>query len=198
MRLRVAGRLALVAIFLLSGPFPVWAGDLTDEIRDAIDKGFQVINGSEVRSRDEKKERIDQLREIVYPLFDFETMARRSLGLHWRQLSLEDRQEFVTLFTDLLEVSYADKIDLYKGGKVVFTREMMDKDYAQVDSKVINRNGNELAVNYKLLRRDGSWKIYDVVVENISLINNYRSQFNRIITRSSYAELVKRMRQKAG
>jgi len=195
MKLRVAAGLALVGIFLLSGLFPTLAGDPTDEVRVAIDKEYQIINGSNLRSKDEKEERIGRLLGIVYPQFDFKTMARRSLGLHWRERTLEEQQEFVTLFTDLLEMSYANKVDLYKGRRVVFTREMVDKDYARVDSKVINKDGEELSINYKLLRKDGNWKIYDIVVENISLINNYRSQFNRIITGSSYGGLIKRMKQ---
>ncbi len=123
-------------------------------------------------------------------------MARRSLGFHWRQLSPEQQKEFVDLFTNLLERSYAGKIDLYDGETVVFTGEVVEDIYARVDSKIVSKKGEEFSVDYKLLRNNGNWRIYDVVVENISLVNNYRSQFNRVISNSSYEELKKRINQK--
>ena len=123
-------------------------------------------------------------------------MAKRSLGFHWRRLSPEDREEFVALFTNLLERSYASKIDLYEGETVVFTDEIVDDIYARVDSKIVRKKGEEFSVNYKLLHTNGNWRIYDVVVEHISLVNNYRSQFNRVISNSSYTDLIKRINQK--
>ena len=124
-------------------------------------------------------------------------MAKRSLGAHWRRRTPDEKQEFVTLFTTLLEISYADRIDLYKGQSVVFTREEVDNDYARVESKIVNKKQEAFSVDYKLQRREGGdWRIYDVVVENISLVNNYRSQFNRVIANNSYKELIKRMKEK--
>jgi phospholipid transport system substrate-binding protein len=124
-------------------------------------------------------------------------MARRSLGAHWRRLDPKQQKDFVALFTDLLEKSYADKIDLYDGQKVVYTREAVEKDYAEVDTKLVGKNGETFSVNYKLHRVDGTWRIYDIVVENISLVNNYRSQFQRVIVNSSFEELVEQIKQKA-
>jgi len=163
--------LALVGILFLLPPSPIRAGEPTDEIRSAIYKGLAVLNDKSLRANG-KNEHMERLREIVRPLFNFKEMARRSLGRHWRDMTPEDRTEFVTVFADLLETTYAEKIDLYRGGDVNFVRE--------------------------LLREDGDWKIYDVVVENVSLINNYRAQFGRIIRKSSYKELVERIRQKSG
>jgi len=111
-------------------------------------------------------------------------------------LSPEERQEFVTLFTNLLERSYAGKIDLYDGETVVFTGEVVEDNYARVDSNLISKKGEAFSVDYKLLRKNGDWRIYDVLVEHISLVNNYRSQFNRIITNSSYKNLIKKINKK--
>jgi len=120
-------------------------------------------------------------------------MAKRSLGFYWRRLSPVERQEFVTLFTNLLERSYAGKIDLYDGEVVIFTGEAMEDNYARVDTKIVSKKGEEYSIDYKLLRTNGDWRIYDVVVEHISLVNNYRSQFNRVIANSSYENLIKKI-----
>jgi phospholipid transport system substrate-binding protein len=189
--------LALVGILFLLPPSPIRAGEPTDEIRSAIYKGLAVLNDESLRANG-KNEHMERLREIVRPLFNFKEMARRSLGRHWRDMTPEDRTEFVTVFADLLETTYAEKIDLYRGGDVNFVREVVDEDYARVDSKVKDTKGTDYSVSYKLLREDGDWKIYDVVVENVSLINNYRAQFGRIIRKSSYKELVERIKQKSG
>ncbi len=161
-----------------------------------VEQGIEILNDVKLRPKNGKQVYLDRLREVVYPLFNFPEMAKRSLGFNWRRLSPEERQEFVTLFTDLLERSYASKIDLYEGEIVVFTDEIVDDIYARVDSKIVSTKGEEFSVNYKLLRTNGDWRIYDVVVEHISLVNNYRSQFNRVISNSSYADFIKKIDQK--
>ena len=100
-------------------------------------------------------------------------------------------------FTELLEKTYADKIDLYKGQKVAYTGETSDSEYAVVNTKITGKNGQAFSADYKLHRVEGKWKIYDIVVEGISLVNNYRAQFNRVMTRSSFQELIKTMQQKS-
>lgn len=174
----------------------VRAGEPTERIRFVVEQGIEILSESKTHSKNGKRVYLDRLREIVFPLFDFPEMARRSLGFHWRKLSPEERQEFVHLFTDLLERSYAGKIDLYDGERVVFTGEIVDDIYSRVDSKIVSGKGEEYLVNYKLMRTNGEWRIYDVVVENISLVNNYRSQFNRVISNSSYNELISKIKQK--
>ncbi|NIO08817.1 MAG: ABC transporter substrate-binding protein [Deltaproteobacteria bacterium] len=188
----------IAVLFLYSLPLLDFAqaGEPTDRIRFVVEQGIEILNNPKFRSKNGKHVYLDRLREVVYPLFDFPEMARRSLGFHWRQLSPEQQKEFVDLFTNLLERSYAGKIDLYDGETVVFTGEVVEDIYARVDSKIVSKKGEEFSVDYKLLRNNGNWRIYDVVVENISLVNNYRSQFNRVISNSSYEELKKRINQK--
>lgn len=187
-----------ITLSFLLGPLLTYAGEPTDQIRHAVDNGVQILNDPSLQSKDKKKERDDRLRKIVFSVFDFTEMAKRSLGSHWRRLAANERQEFVSLFTELLEKNYADKVDLYNGEKVLYTREVLDKDYAEVSSKIISRKRQEISVNYRLHRPDGTWRIYDIIVENISLVNNYRAQFNRVMTNSSYEELIKILKQKTG
>jgi len=173
------------------------AGEPLELVRTAVDKAVQILKDSKLQSQDKKKERIDGLREALNPIFDYEEMAKRALGAHWRRRTPAEQEEFVKLFRDFLEKIYSDKVDLYGGEKVRFGREVIDKDFAQVESVVIRPKGEEIAVIYKLRQMNGQWKVYDVVVENISIVNNYRSQFDRIISSSSYEELVKRLQEKA-
>jgi phospholipid transport system substrate-binding protein len=174
------------------------AGEPLEFVRTAIEKAVQVLKDSKHQPQDKKNERIDRLREVLNPIFDYDEMAKRALGSHWRRRTPAEQEEFVKLFRDFLERVYSDKIDLYGGEKVLFGREIMDGDFAQVDSTLIRPKGEEIAVIYKLRRANGKWKVYDAVVENISIVNNYRSQFDRVISSSSYEELVKRLQEKAG
>src|SRR5918999_3811341 len=171
------------------------AGEPTEAIREAVNQGVEILKNAKLDSQKQRVQVIDRLRQIVYPLFDFNEMAMRSLGANWRRLNPQQRQEFVSTFTALLEKTYADQIDLYNGQQVVYTGETVDGDYAQVDSRIIDTSGQTYSVVYKVHKVEGKWRIYDVVAENISLINNYRSQFNRVIARSSFDELLKIMKQ---
>jgi phospholipid transport system substrate-binding protein len=174
------------------------AGEPLDLVRTAVDKAVQILKDPKLQSQDKKRDRIERLREALNPIFDYEEMAKRALGTHWRRRTPAEQEEFVKLFRDFLERIYSDKVDLYGGEKVRFGRELIDKDFAQVESTIIKPKGEELAVIYKLRQLNGQWKVYDAVVENISIVNNYRSQFDRIISSSSYEELVKRLQEKAG
>ena len=174
------------------------AGEPLEVVRTAVDKAVQILKDSKLQSQHKRKERVDRLREVLNPIFDYEEMAKRALGTHWRRRTPVEQEEFVKLFRDFLERIYSDKIDLYGGEKVRFSREVIDKDFAQVESTIVTPKGEEIAVVYKLRQNNGQWKVYDAVVENISIVNNYRSQFDRIISSSSYEELVKRLQEKAG
>ncbi len=193
---RLATWVAFVILISLPAPDSIRAGEPTERIRFVVEQGIEILSDSKTRSKNGKQVYLDRLREVVYPLFNFPEMARRSLGFHWRQLSAEEQDEFVRLFTNLLERSYAGHIDLYDGETVVFTGEIVDDIYARVDSKIVSGKGKIFLVNYKLIRTNEEWRIYDIVAENISLVNNYRSQFNRVISNSSYHNLIKKIKQK--
>jgi phospholipid transport system substrate-binding protein len=190
-------RAFFTVVMVLCGSWPLWAGEPTEEIRSAINQGVEILNRSKLDTKKNRAEVVNQLRKIVYPLFDFKEMAKRSLGSYWRRLDPQQQNKFVSVFTELLETTYADKIDLYDGQRVAYTGEALDSDYATVNTRVIGNKGDSFSANYKLHRVEGKWRIYDVVVENISVVNNYRSQFNRVIANSSFQELLKRMQEKA-
>jgi phospholipid transport system substrate-binding protein len=173
------------------------AGEPTEAIREAVNQGVEILRNAKLDNQKQRSQVIDRLRQIVYPLFDFNEMAMRSLGANWRRINRQQQKEFVSTFTALLEKTYADQIDLYDGQKVVYSGESIDGDHAQVDSRIIDKKGQTYSVSYRLHQVDGKWKIYDVIAENISLVNNYRSQFNRVIGKSSFEELLKTMKQQA-
>ena len=173
------------------------AGAPLDLVRTTVDRAIQILKDPKLSSPDKKKERVDRLREALDAIFDYEEMAKRALGYHWRQRTRAEQEEFVKLFREFLQRVYSDKIGLYGGEQVRFSREVMDDEFAQVESTIIQPKGEEIAVVYKLRQVNGQWKVYDAIVENISVVNNYRSQFDRVISSSSYEALVKRLRGKA-
>lgn len=192
------GFFSMVSLLVLVCSYQTsYAGEPTEAIRGAVNQGVEILQNAKFDNQKQRTQVIDQLRQIVYPLFDFNEMAKRSLGANWRRANPQQQKEFVLTFTALLEKTYADQIDLYNGQKVLYTGESIDGDYAQVDSRIIDKDGQTYSVVYRLHKVDGKWKIYDVIAENISLVNNYRSQFNRVIAKSSFDELLKTMKEKA-
>ncbi|MBI4522728.1 MAG: ABC transporter substrate-binding protein [Deltaproteobacteria bacterium] len=176
-------------------PYISIAGVPTEQVRTTVDKVVAILQNPELKSESKREERRNQLRQAIYPRFDFTEMAKRALGSHWGRRTTEEQREFVKHFSELLEKSYVDQIDSYNSEKIAYVREVQDKDRAEVDTKILGRKGEALPVNYKLHLVNGEWKVYDVVIENISLVNNYRSQFNRVIATSSYEELIRRLKQ---
>ena len=137
-----------------------------------------------------------EVRRIAAELFDFEEISRRALSRHWAGRSREEQQEFTGLFTDLLERSYVGKIEAYSGEKIIYTGEVVDGDYATVRSRIITKRRTETALDYRLHRAGGRWKVYDVVIDGVSFVSTYRSEFNRVIQASGYDELLDRLRKK--
>jgi len=183
--------LPLVGVIYLFVALPVNAGAPSDQTRATIEKVLAILKDPATKS-----ERRERLRQVIYPSFDFAEMAKRSLGPHWQRRSSAEQQEFVKLFTDLVESSYVDAIDSYDGEKVVVANEKQDNELAEVNTKIVTKKGEEFRVDYRLHQTSGSWKIYDAVIENVSLVNNYRSQFNRVIAKSSYEGLMSKMKDK--
>jgi phospholipid transport system substrate-binding protein len=187
--------LGILLLFMES----VWAaaGVPGDQVRQTTDKLLAILKDPQLKGESKKSERRDKLKEVLYQRFDFTEMAQRSLGSEWRRRSPEEQKEFVKLFTDLLERAYLDKIESYSGENFQYLKEREDdNNYAQVDTKIVDNKGQEFSINYRLYNMKGDWKVYDVVIENVSLINNYRAQFNRVLATSSYEELVNRMKGK--
>jgi phospholipid transport system substrate-binding protein len=187
----------LAACLLALSPAALRAGLPTDQVRQTADRVLSVLQDSRLKSADKQQERRAQIRQIIANRFDFGEMAKRSLGPNWQKVNNDDQREFVELFTELLEKSYADQIESYNGEKIVYGRENVSQDQADVDTKIVTKKGEEISVNYKLRSAAGDWKVYDVIIENISIVNNFRSQFNRILANASFAELLKKLQSKS-
>jgi phospholipid transport system substrate-binding protein len=137
-----------------------------------------------------------ELRRIATDLFDFQEVGRRSLGRHWAGRTADEQAEFLTLFTDLLERAYVGRIEAYSDERIVYTGETVDGDYAVVRSRILTRRRTETALDYRLHRAAGRWKVYDVLIDGVSFVSTYRSEFNRIIQLHSWDELMDRLRKK--
>ena len=172
------------------------AGAPTEVVKDVIEKTLDILNNPAYQGPAQKETRHRLVKPIVDRRFDYREMAKRSLGPTWNNLNNSQRDEFVRLFAELLEASYSDKIDHYtKHVKVNYTGESLEDSYAEVRTVVVRPN-DRIPLTYRLHNESGGWKVYDVVIEGVSLVSNYRSQFSRVISESSYAELVKRLRSK--
>jgi phospholipid transport system substrate-binding protein len=187
---RILSSVALVLGLLT----PAWAGPPTDALREYTEAVQKVLDDPALKTEDRRSERRAAVRKLAAEAFDVQETARRALGTHWQQRTPAEREEFVQLFADLLEHTYIAKIDLYGGERLRFTDERLDGDTAVVRAKVMTRQGTEVPVEGRMHRKADRWLIYDVVIENVSLIANYRAQFDRIIRTSSFAELIKRLR----
>jgi phospholipid transport system substrate-binding protein len=185
----------LSLLMFFADPLTSMAGPPTDQIKATVDNAVGLLRESR-NTTAAVKDRREQLREILFTRFDFSEMARRALGAHWRRRTATEQQEFVQLFTELLERQYAGIIESYTDEKIVYVGERTDGTFAEVNSKIFTAKGQELSINYKAQLVGQEWKVYDVIAEEISLVNNFRSQFNRVISSSSYEELVRRLREK--
>ena len=191
----VASRRLLAAVLA----FALWAPDAsaeqpTEAVRTRVAQVIRVLEDPALKADARLAERREAIRRVALELFDFEETARRCLGRHWHARTPAERAEFVTLFADLLERTYVGRIEQYSGERVVFAGETVDGDQAIVRTRLAIKGGGEAPIDYRLHRRDGRWRVYDVTIEGVSLVSNYRAQFNRIIQASSYEGLVQRLR----
>ena len=169
-----------------------WAGSPTDQARQYTDQVVKVLQEPALNPT----ARQAAVRKVAIEIFDVSETARRALGRHWQARTPREREEFSRLFAELLESTYISKIDLYGGEQLKYVGESIDGDFAIVRATILRRQGGEVPVDARMLRRGERWYIYDISVQGISLVNNYRSQFDRIIQTSSYDELVRRLRTK--
>ena len=187
---------ALILTLGLVQPGATSAGVPTDQIRVTVDRVLRILKDPALNAASAKEARRSELTKAILPRFDFEEMAKRSLGAEWRRRTPAEQEEFIRLFTELLKNSYIESIESYRGEKVIYRSESQDGAYADVGTKVINDRGEEFTIDYRLNLEGSEWKVYDVIIENISIVNNYRSQFSRILGRSSFAELLRTIRDK--
>ena len=189
----------LVAVALVASLVVVregWAGMPTDLLRVQINRVVKTLEEPDLKKEGKSRERRAAVRKIAEDIFDFNETAKRSLGRHWQPRTPAERKEFVDLFANLLERSYLSKIELYSGEKIAYLGDTIDGDQAIVRTRIATKHGTEIPVDYKMYRHGDRWLVYDVAIEGVSLIANYRNQFNKIIQTTSYQELVRKMKAK--
>ncbi len=183
--------MTLTGIFLAAHAFAA----PTDEVKKTVDEVVRIVADKDMKKHEQKRRQA--LKKAIGAIFDYGEMAKRSLGKHWNQRTPAERKQFTDLFATLLENSYAGKIESYNNEKIVYIKETLDGGYAEVRSKVVTAKRDEFSLDYRLTNANGAWVVYDVVIEGVSLVSNYRSQFNRIITANGYPELVKKLQTKS-
>jgi len=173
---------------------PAVAGAPTDQIRQRVDDVVKVLENPALSSK--PAERHAAVRKIAEEIFDYPDTARRALGPHWSQRTPQEQQEFTRLFAELLDRAYIGKIELYQGEKVRYVGDTINGDDATVKTKIVTKKGSEVPVDYRLHSKDGRWLVYDVIIEGVSLVSNYRTQFNKIVQTESYPALVQKLKAK--
>lgn len=186
------GMLLLTFVFAAA---TAWAS-VTAEVKQTVDQVVAIVADANLKKPQNEAKRRAELKSTIGRIFNYGEMAKRSLGVHWKKRSSAEQKEFVGLFATLLENSYANKIESYRDEKILYDKETVDGDYAEVKSRVVTAKRDEYTLDYRLLREGGRWMVYDVVIEGVSLVSNYRNQFNKIILNQGYAELVKKLKTK--
>ncbi|MFM8551954.1 MAG: phospholipid-binding protein MlaC [Nitrospiraceae bacterium] len=190
-----------VVAFVLSffvGEMAAWAGGAaTEAVKGTINEVIRLLEDKDLKKPDRREERRKLLEKAIGDRFSYEEMAKRSLAAQWPKLNDGQKQEFVGLFQSLLSRTYSDKIESYSGEPVQYINERNQEGYAEVRTKVISGKA-EIPLDYRLMSKAGDWQVYDVVVDGISLVNNYRGQFTKIISSpGGYPELVETLRKKS-
>lgn len=191
------GIVLLSFVILVLFSLPAYAGPPTDAVQASVNKGFEVLRDPKLKAESAKEAKKEKLRLIYNDLFDDIEMGKRTLGRNWNKLNVAQRQEFVVLFRQILEKAYIDKILAYTDEKVLFEREnAVSGTQAEVLTKVVTSAKKEIPIAYRVLLKDGTWRVYDVVIENVSLVQNYRTQFNDILSTNTPEQLLETLRKK--
>lgn len=187
----------IISIFIvLSLVFPAGAATSpTEQVKEKADQVIKILNDPALKENREKRRQM--VTNIVENMIDWQEVGRRALALHWKKRTPQEKEEFINLFRDLLKRTYSEKLDIYAGESIAYGSETIEGNRAVVKSRVINKKkGQEYSVDYRLIKKGEKWLGYDVVIEGISAVNNYRMQFNEVIAGSSYEALVKKMKSR--
>jgi phospholipid transport system substrate-binding protein len=187
---------AMCALALVAASGRVSAGEPTDQIRGGVDRVLKILEDPALKGTAKTGERRAAVRKVAAEMFAFDEIARRALGRHWQARTEKERAEFTAVFGELLERAYMGRVDQFGGERVQWGAEKVEGDLAVVASKIITKNGSEIPIQYRMLRRDDRWVVYDVVTEGVSLVGNYRTQFDKVIQAEGYAELMRKLRER--
>ena len=186
----------LLTLTVLAPDRTAWAGPASDQLRTQIDRVIKVLEDTELKREGRSAERRAVIRRIANDIFDFTETTRLSLGMHWQGRTAAEREEIVRLYADLLERSYIGKIEAYSGERIQFLGDALDGDQATVRTRLVTKAGAEIPVEYRMHRVGDRWLAYDVAIESVSMVANYRVQFNKIIQTAGYKALVDKLAAK--
>jgi phospholipid transport system substrate-binding protein len=196
MRQKLFAPTIFLFLLILGLAAPTQAGEPTEQMKLTINKIIDILNDPVLKDPAKAEERRTRMRHVANERFDWRGMARRSLAKHWNQRTEEEKREFVPLFTDLLERAYLKRIENYSGDKVSYDGEKVKGKYSLVKVRIFTDKQVEIPVAYKMQKQGPEWKIYDVSIEGVSLVKNYRKQFDSVILSSSYEGLVEKLKEK--
>ena len=165
-----------------------------EDVKKTVDEVVHIVASKEMKKNPAKRRQA--LKKSISTIFAYSEMAKRSMGKYWNVRTAAEKKNFTELFAALLENSYASKIESYNNEKIVYIKDLVDGDYAEVRSKVITPARDEFTLDYRLAKQNGKWMVYDVIIEGVSLVSNYRSQFNKIISANGYNKLVEKLQSK--
>jgi phospholipid transport system substrate-binding protein len=185
--------ITLLMVWAVYGVLPVWAADPMEEIKDTSDKIISIVTDPSLKDPAKEGEKKVLIRKTVDEICDWEEMSRRALGRYWAKRTAQEKKEFVELFGELIERTYIDKVEGYSGEKVNYLGEKIDGD---VNITVVTTKNTEVPVIYKMKKKDGRWWVYDLVIEGVSFVQNYRTQFYDMLSSSSYPDVVKKLKEK--
>src|SRR5438445_9210886 len=182
----------LVVLVVLVGVMPAAAGPPTEQLRQYTDQVLKLLEDPNLQGPDRRA----AVRKAAIEIFDVQETAKRALGRHWQARTPAEREEFTRLFADVLEHAYIGRIDQYSGENVNYVGESVEGDQATIRTKILTKQGSQVPVDYRMLRQDDRWRVYDVIIEGVSLTANYRTQFNKIIQTSSFDDLLAKLKAK--
>jgi len=203
--LKKASLYALILLCtVLVRPFAVKAGIITDDLKAAVDKVLAIMQNPAYGAPDKKQERQKLINTVIAVKFDWEEMSRRALGVHWKDLTQPQQKEFVAIFSEFLERTYISKVDLFlkeeksfSAKNIAYTKETIEGQYALIDSKITLKE-EEIPLSYKLINKGGKWVVYDLTLEGVGIVANYRTQFSELLANGSYEKLIEKLKAKQG
>ena len=183
---------AWIGVALVMAVIPALAGEPTDQIKETIDRVLALVNNHDIK----EAERQRLIRQAADNRFHWAAIARSAMGVYWNNLTPDQKKEFTELFTDLVEGVYMGRIESYSGEKINYLGDDIDNGYGVVKMVIVTHKGTEIPITYRVMKEDEKWLIYDVQIEGISMVNNYRKQISYIMNNSSYEELVEKLKEK--
>ena len=190
--------LGFLLTLLLIFPTFAYSGTPLDTVKENVNKVLEVLRDPTLKGEPGRKVKKEKIRSISEEMFDFTELSKRSLGQNWKRFNPNQQEEFIKLFTSVLETAYVDKIASYTDEKVIFKEEItLSEKTVEVPTTIVTKT-SEVPIHYRLIEEKGRWKVYDVVIEGVSLINNYRAQFREILAKKTPEALLDILRKKVG